>query len=171
MDCLERSWYRLFAGHTITVAPNIPDLEFENHEFDCLVLTGGGDSVARHLTENRLYEIAKQRAKPILGFCHGAFAINDLEGGINSYINGHVDVAHHVMMGTTLQMVNSYHSQAVAKLAPAFDAVATDQDGNAEAFKHTFLDIWGVVWHPERMTDPVLPPYLADFLRTDISPF
>lgn len=171
MDCLERSWYRLFAGHTITLLPNIPDLEFETLDFDCLILTGGGDSMARHLTENKAYAVAKSMNRAIVGFCHGAFAVNDIEGGINSHIAGHVGNDHAIMMADILQVVNSYHSQAIARLAPGFDVIATDSNANPEAFRHAFQPIWGVVWHPERMMDPILPLDLADFLRTPLSVF
>jgi gamma-glutamyl-gamma-aminobutyrate hydrolase PuuD len=74
-------------------------------------------------------------------------------------------------MNDTVHMVNSYHSQGIARLAPGFDVVATDQDGNPEAFRHVMFDIWGVVWHPERQLEPILPPDLANFLRTEQSPF
>jgi hypothetical protein len=27
--------------------------------------------------------------------------------------------------------------------------------------------VWGIVWHPERMDEPVLPSEVADLIRTD----
>lgn len=171
MDALERTWYWLLAGHELIVAPNIPKWHFEHIEYDCLVLTGGNDSINRHLTENRLYQLAESQGKPIVGFCHGAFAVNDLAAGINSRIDGHVDQDHIIIMNGQTHMVNSFHSQCMAKIPPGFEVVATDKDGNAEAIRHLFKPIWAVVWHPERMEKPVLPQELADFLRTDLSVF
>ena len=170
-DSLERSWYHFFAGHTLIPAPNIPSFDFGNIEWDCLVFTGGNDSVSRHLTENRLYQMAEINNRPIIGFCHGAFAVNDLAGGINGPIDGHVGQEHLVEMAGKTHCVNSYHSQNIAVLAPGFQSLAQDPHGNVEAFRHVFKPIWGVVWHPERMDQPLLPEDLATYLRTSSSFF
>ncbi len=172
-DCLERAWYHVLAGHEITVAPNIPNYDWDSIDFDCLILTGGNDSVARNLTENKLYALAEMRGKPIVGFCHGAFAVNDLAGGINDYVGNdtHVGTEHSVTMAGQEHTVNSYHSQYVAKLPPGFETLATDPAGNPEAFRHIFKPIYAVVWHPERQETPVLPQCVADLLRTPKSKF
>jgi putative glutamine amidotransferase len=125
--------------------------------------------VNRHLTENQLYVLAEQRGVPIIGFCHGAFAVNDLAGGVNGKIAGHVDHDHDVILDKQTITVNSYHSQNIQILAPGFDSLAQAMDGSIEAFKHILNPIWGVVWHPERMKIPVLPRDLAKFLHTSHS--
>jgi putative glutamine amidotransferase len=95
--------------------------------------------------------------KPIVGFCHGAFAVNDLSGGINGYIDGHVQTEHEIIMDNKIHTVNSYHGQSIQKLGPDMETIAMDMDGNIEAFRHKTLPIYGVVWHPERMNNSVLP--------------
>lgn len=51
--------------------------------------------------------------------------------------------------------INSYHHQALAKIAPGFVVTATACDGKiVEAIEHESLPIVGVQWHPERMTGP-----------------
>ena len=172
-DCLERAWYHILEGHEIIVAPNIPNYHWDSIDYDCLILTGGNDSVARNLTENRLYQQAELANKPIVGFCHGAFAVNDLGGGINDYIgnDSHIGQNHQVKMEDKTWIVNSYHSQYIAKLGPGFEVLATDMDGYPEAFRHIFKPIYGVIWHPERMEHPVLPACVADLLRTPQSRF
>ena len=45
-----------------------------------------------------------------------------------------------------------------------FIAIAYDLEGNPEAFKHNTLPIYGMLWHPERMDDPVLPPEVKKLL-------
>lgn len=170
-DALERSWYHLLAGHELIPAPNIPNYHWDNIEYDCLMFTGGNDSMARHLTENHLYQITETAGKPIVGFCHGAFAVNDLAAGINGRIEGHVGTEHSVLMDGQQYLVNSYHSQNILKLAPGFEPLAVDPDGNPEAFRHLFKPIYGAVWHPERMEHPVLPRVIADLLRTPKSKF
>jgi len=172
-DCLERAWYHVLAGHEIIVAPNIPNYQWDDIEYDCLILTGGNDSVARNLTENHLYQQAELANKPIVGFCHGAFAVNDLAGGINDYFgdDSHVGTNHQIQMEEKTWIVNSYHSQFIARLGPGFETLAVDNDGYSEAFRHIFKPIYGVVWHPERQDKPVLPSCVADLLRTPKSQF
>ena len=46
---------------------------------------------------------------------------------------------------------NSYHHQAVGRLAPGLRAAAYADDGQIEALEHESLPILGVQWHPERM--------------------
>jgi putative glutamine amidotransferase len=155
-DALERSWYALLKKHYLIPVPNLGIID-ELIEFDCLVLTGGPDSIERHLTEDLLFAHAMKLNKPIIGICHGAFAINDLTGGVNGYIDGHVQTDHEIIMDNSIYTVNSYHGQSIDKLGPEMEKIAMDLDGYTEAFKHKYKPIYGIVWHPERMKDPVLP--------------
>ena len=59
--------------------PNINKVAY--NDYDCLILTGGPDSIARNNTENILFNHALQKGVPIIGICHGAFAINDIAVG------------------------------------------------------------------------------------------
>jgi GMP synthase-like glutamine amidotransferase len=164
-DALERSWYSFFLNHKITVCPNIPDYFTTINQFDALVITGGGDSMARHLNENKLYSLFEQANIPIIGICHGAFAINDIAGGVNGRCKGHHETMHQISMDDQLVEVNSFHSQCIDKLAPNFRPLASDMDGRPESFVHLFKPIWGVVWHPERMQTPILPECLEKLLN------
>jgi putative glutamine amidotransferase len=67
------------------------------------------------------------------------------------------------MEGETL-LVNSYHGSNILTVGKEYEVIATDLDGNVEAFKHTTKSIWGIVWHPERMLVPVLPKELHSIL-------
>ena len=80
-DTLERAYYRFLAGHEVVPVPNI--IKVPDNDYDCLILTGGPDSVARNQTENLLYHDAVAKGKPIVGICHGAFVINDICKGTN----------------------------------------------------------------------------------------
>jgi putative glutamine amidotransferase len=155
-DALERSWYALFKKHNLIPVPNLGIID-ESIEFDCLVLTGGPDSIKRHLTEDLLFAHAMKLNKPIFGFCHGAFAVNDLTGGTNGHIEGHIQIDHEIIMEDNIYTVNSYHGQSIDKLGPEMEKIAMDLDGYTEAFKHKYKPIYGIVWHPERMKEPVLP--------------
>ena len=154
-DALERAYYNFFKGHTLIPAPNT--IKVPENDYDCLVLTGGPDSVARNNTENLLYADALHKDKPIVGICHGAFAINDICKGKNGFVEGHLDSEVTIILEGVEHTVKCYHSQSIQRLADEFIPIAYDKQGNIEAFKHNSKPIYGLLWHPERMTVPVLP--------------
>lgn len=155
-DALERSWYSFLSKHILIPVPNTGRID-TSIDFDCLILTGGPDSIERHLTENALFEHACNLNKPIIGFCHGAFTVNDLTGGTNGRIDNHVDVNHNVFVdGKTLQ-VNSFHGQSIETIGNEMEVLAISDDDSIEAIKHKHKPIYGIMWHPERMDVPVLP--------------
>jgi len=162
-DCLERSWYAFLHKHQLLPVANIGVID-ETIDFDCLVLSGGPDSIARHTTEDLLFHHANKLGKPIVGICHGAFAVNDLTGGTNGYIDDHTNTSHAISMEGGIHLVNSYHSQNIATLGADMIPTAFDSDNNPEAFQHSTKPIYGVVWHPERMKDPILPKDVKDLL-------
>jgi GMP synthase-like glutamine amidotransferase len=170
-DALERAWHIFLSGHDITAWPNLPNRVPDLDAFDALVLTGGNDSIARHITEDNLFRLFDEANKIIIGFCHGALVINDVAGGINSEIHGHLGSEHTVIMQDHLFTVNSYHGQCVQKLAPGYQVIATDEQGHAECFRHVFKPHWAVLWHPERQAHPVLPTELAALLHNEQSPW
>jgi len=120
-------------------------------------MSGGDCSANREITELHCYRQAVERNIPILGVCHGAFWINRHLGGIVDTISGHDNVDHIVTLEGNEQVVNSYHRVHIKTLADDLIPVAVDQDNNIEAYKHNTKNIWGLVWHPERMVTPVLP--------------
>jgi putative glutamine amidotransferase len=165
-DGLEREWHSFLKGHELIVIANLADIDYlTNLDFDCVVLTGGPDGRERHLTENMLFAVACEREVPILGVCHGAFAINDLTGGVNGQVDGHQYGYHAVVIDDIAYQVNTYHSQSIQRLGEGLISVAHDLDGNVEAFEHESKPIYGIVWHPERMERPVLTDNVRDLLN------
>ena len=168
-DCLERSWYDFLGNHHLIPHANTGKVD-ETIEFDCLVLSGGSDSVARNVTENNLFLHAIKRKKPILGVCHGAFVVNELTGGVNQIdydlIPTHENSVHEVVMDGNKVMVNSYHGQTIRQLGKGMVATAIHElDNTIEAFQHEHLPIYGIVWHPERMGVAVVPEAVANLLK------
>lgn len=119
-------------------------------------------------------DIMQQMNKPIFGICRGLQILNVAFGGtliqdINlqkkdsldhsfSYIYKKPLNAHKIIISKdsilsnyfeeTIE-VNSYHHQAIDKLAPNFKISAKSEDGLIEAIENE--RILAVQWHPERM--------------------
>ncbi len=112
--------------------------------------------------------------KPILGICRGIQFINAALGGTlyqDLPLQHPSDVEHHETppydkhahfvriprdtplyrcLGTELLSVNSYHHQAVNRLAPGLSPMAVSPDGLTEAlYKPDYRFLWAVQWHPE----------------------
>lgn len=161
-DCLERGWYSLLSKHEIIPIPN--DYEYDISSADCFIISGGETTESREFTETYCFAQAVDKGIPVIGVCHGAFVLNRWHNGINVAVVGHDQSNHDVFMEKQWQAVNSYHRIKIGTLANNFDVIAHDQDNNVEAFKHTRLPIWGLVWHPERMEVPILPKELKELL-------
>ena len=147
---------------------------------DGLLLAGGGDlhpalfgetpqtdrlSVdrVRDAEEQALFDAFYRRRKPVLGICRGVQAVNVFLGGtLHQDIAGHDTACHPVRCTGALAAlvgaaptVNSYHHQAVDRLAPDLHPLARAADGTVEALLHQSAPVLGVQWHPERMVPPL----------------
>lgn len=113
-----------------------------------------------------LIKLFHKSNKPILGICGGIQSINVCFGG-NLYqdiqnhstkeelkmhlINIEKDSFLEKCYKTNKIEVNSFHHQAIKKVAPNFKVTATSEDGIIEAIEYN--NILGVQWHPEQMMD------------------
>lgn len=138
----------------------------------------GAPNARRDATELALFHAARERRLPVLAVCRGIQLANVALGGtliqdIPSERPG--GVAHdqeadqhrrtHPVavvpgsrlagaLGATALDVNSYHHQAVDRLAPGLVVTATAPDGIVEGVEATDASWWmvGVQWHPEDLT-------------------
>jgi len=119
---------------------------------------------------------ALRRSLPILGICRGVQMLNVAAGGTliqhipnsvvrpilhrqnapRSYMSHSIALREGTLlariMGATDGRVNSFHHQAVGKVAPGFIASAHAPDGVIEAIEGTSAAFaLGVQWHPECM--------------------
>ena len=151
----------------------------------------------RDKAEIALINAFRKTGKPILGICRGLQILNAALGGTvyqdlpSQYAGANAAqlishqqtsparyASHRVSIKTDSLLyrlieceslsVNSFHHQAVLKLAPALCACAYAEDGVIEAAEdasHTFT--LGVQWHPERMTavEPAAERLFAEFVR------
>ena len=129
----------------------------------------------RDIYEMILLEESKKRDIPILGICRGFQLINIAAGGTLyqdlSLIPGNI-LKHNQVSNPTLKthkieikensfissifgketMVNSFHHQAIDKVADDFIVVARASDGVVEAIEHkTYKFLVAVQWHPEML--------------------
>ncbi len=107
--------------------------------------------------------------KPVFGICLGIQSMNVYFGGkLHQDIPGHKekgrDIRHMVtlargsmlkeIIGAERLSVNSYHHQAVSRLAPGLYPSAVSDDGMVEAVELPGgRFVVGVQWHPERMQE------------------
>ena len=164
-DSIEHGWYSYLDGHTLYFVPNFQDQDFSSlaQELDAFIITGGDDSALRRTVEIRLATEMMKQQKPVVGICHGCFLLQDILGGSVIDVAGHMDVDHTINYCSQEYTVNSYHTLAVDKTHKGATILATDQDGHCEAWIDRNLA--GVVWHPERMTNPWLPSEINLLLK------
>ncbi len=136
----------------------------------------GGVNPQMDAYELKLLNKMLKMDKPILGICRGEQVLNIAAGGtvhqdIYRSVKGCLKhrqeaprwfQAHSVRLteGSKLEQlfggreisVNTFHHQAVAKVAPGFTATAYAPDGIIEAIEsNTHRFVVGVQWHPEGM--------------------
>lgn len=129
--------------------------------------------------------------KPILGICRGCQVLNlALGGDLYQDLPTQLGVQHldselrHPIIcgkGSVLAdlfgphfLVNSTHHQSVRRIAPGLQVTARAKDGIIEAFESTNPAqlLWGVQFHPERLTDtqwddrtPDFAPFFQSFVN------
>ena len=122
-----------------------------------------------------LAKTAHEAGKPLLGICLGMQTMNVVFGG-TIFQHRPADVpgslrheeepdgaSHdhpvrvergtllHRLLGVETVVVNSFHHQGLAELAPGFRAAARAEDGVVEAIERSDHPFYlGVQWHPER---------------------
>jgi putative glutamine amidotransferase len=141
----------------------------------------GAVSRERDATELALLAAARDRRLPVLAICRGIQLLNAALGGtlIQDLPSQRPSAVKHdqphdasartheiaIVAGTRLaaatgasaMAVNSYHHQAVDRLAPGLRVTATASDGLIEGVETEDAAWWvvAVQWHPEDLTDDV----------------
>jgi putative glutamine amidotransferase len=115
------------------------------------------------LLDQQVICYAKSHGKPLLGICRGHQSLNVFMGGslfqdLNGLDKQHEHIAKDHLIHTSKNRllsleekacVNSYHHQAIQKIAPDLDIIAWHEDDTIEAVVHRQLPMIGVQWHPE----------------------
>ncbi len=114
----------------------------------------GGNAPERDATEFRLLGIAAERGWPVVGVCRGMQVIQHHAGVALGALDGHVACDHAVDLAGVRDVVNSYHELGAHDSAPGLDVLARAEDGVVEAVADRSRRLFGMMWHPERFTDP-----------------
>ena len=172
-NCLDQRW-SLFANRLGYLPLPLANIQAElvpdyvgALNLDGLLLSGGNsiasldpsaDDAApeRDAFELAIISEAINRNIPIIGVCRGMQILNIFMGGRLSPIEGHVAVRHKLISRSNPhplpEITNSYHEWSIAPddLSKDLIPIATDEDGNIEAFQHVDKKLLGIMWHPER---------------------
>lgn len=131
----------------------------------------GSVNIERDAFEYRILTEAVRLRKPILGICRGIQVLNVFLGGSlyqdlpseypDTTVN-HWDAPHRITVKRNTRLfrlleresveVNSFHHQAVKRLAPGLRVCACAPDGTIEAVECDSLPLAGVQFHPELLT-------------------
>src|SRR5438046_1895028 len=148
----------------VELPPGTPALP----EVDGLLLPGGWDvdpafygeakdekvgPIDRDLdeTELELFRQAREQDIPILGICRGQQVINvALGGSLVQHLDDHDERGH--AAGEHRIRVNSFHHQAIRRLAPGLHQTARGEDGTVEGVESDDGLIVAVQCHPEELT-------------------
>ena len=143
--------------------------------------------------ELKVFDMARKAGKPILAICRGIQLVNVAMGGTlyqdlpseapseiaHSQSEGKFDTSHCVqvtadtplydLVGADRIVANSFHHQAIERLADGLAVMAVADDGIIEAVYGTDLRyLRAYQWHPERLVE-THPPHRAifeDFIRS-----
>lgn len=164
-DAIEHGWYETLRGHSLFFIPNTLSQDFNlmANDLDSIILTGGDRSNLRKTVELELANKMIERNKPVLGVGTGAFTIAELLGGTIEPINNHNGLSHPIFYHREVLEVSSYHDNCITELSENVNVLCVDYLGNIEAFIHN--NIAGVVWNPEKMKEPWIPPEIAYMLK------
>ena len=164
-DSLEHGWYNLLSGHSIFALPNTLHQDFDPvaDTLDSVIITGGTLTSLKKDTELAIIEKMMQRGKPIVGVCTGALLIAEMLGATIQTIPNHNNIEHYVMYNGEAIKVNSHHGVGITNMNEKGEILCLSDTGEVEAFVHNNLA--GVMWHPQRMTNPWIPPEIAFLLR------
>ena len=166
-----------YDANCIMLTLDNPNIEEVLDLVDGVLVTGGSDIDPKYygeenkgqskevserldILDQKVILYCKEKKIPMLGICRGHQSINAFLGGsLKQHIDNHSGIreGHQIIASKNrlldlgdLFLANSYHHQAVNKLASGLIEVAKNIDGTNEAFIHESLPIIGIQWHPEK---------------------
>jgi gamma-glutamyl-gamma-aminobutyrate hydrolase PuuD len=179
-------------GHPVIILPESYDNFKEIYKIDALLLPGGADIDPKRYTDVPMYGTYNSNTwlehfdtkilpnllgkLPIFGICRGLQSLNVIFGGTlrnlwwHPYSINEMDETHKIeITGKKEPMkVNSFHHQAIDKIAPNFIVEAKTNavdESVIEAISDYKKNIFAVQWHPERLLDEYSINKFKEILR------
>ena len=171
-DQLDQKWSDLFSeiGMAQILLPNnskiIDGETIDSFNLNGVILSGGefldekdkyynNGQKRRDEFEKKLINYCMTKKLPILGVCRGMQFLNNFFGGKIKKVNDHVAIPHQIKNSSKFSFpdtVNSFHEYGIDEkdLSNNFEILATDLEGNVEAFSDKKNNLMGIMWHPER---------------------
>lgn len=164
-DAIDQKWYDILAGQTLFFVPNTmnQDLNIVANDLDSIILTGESTSMINKEIEMQLIQKMIERNKPVLGIANSAFTIAELIGATTEPVSNQNGLSHPIFYNREVIEVSSYHDQCIKSLPKGAETLCLDYAGNIESF--IAKNLCGVVWNPEKMDNPWIPPEIAYLLR------
>lgn len=162
-DALDQRWTTFLSACELlpVLVPNSPghvDGIVRELPIRGVVLTGGNDIAAcggnvleRDETELKLLRFGIEHNLPVLGICRGMQLIQHYFGVQLGPVDGHVKDVQEIVVGGTRRKVNSYHRYGTTRTVADLQVCAVAQDGVVKAVRHRVHNIYGFMWHPERL--------------------
>lgn len=164
-DAIDHGWYSILSGHNLFCIPNTLNQDFNavTDNLDSLILTGGEYTELRTSVELALVRNMTEHNKPIIGIADSAFEIAESIGGELASIERHSDADYPIFYHREVLEVNNYHSKFIKNLPKSANVLCLDYLGNVQSFINE--NVAGIVWNPEKMSKPWIPPEIAYMLR------
>ena len=164
-DAIDHGWYTTLTGHQIFLIPNTLNQNFNTmaDELDSFILTGGETFNIRRMVEGELANKMLGRGKPVVGIAEGAIHIAELLSGAVEPAKNHYDFPHPIFYHREVLEVNSFHNKCIKSMPDDVNILCLDYIGDVEAFMKDNLA--GIMWNPEKMEKPWIPPEIAYLLR------
>ena len=160
-------------------------------ECDSLLLTGGGNICPAfygekneeyyeydYLTDISEFYLIKQcliKNKQIVGICKGMQVLNVFFGGslesipdkiISNHYTFSKDLTHEITYTNGNKIiVNSMHKQRINGLGKGLKVEAISNDGTIEAISHEKYKVYGVQFHPERLSEEFSDNFYGKFFN------
>lgn len=162
-DCLDQMWYKFMISCDFlpVILPNEVEITkkiFKNNNIDGILLTGGNDLLKyggkasnRDETEQYCLNYSMKNNLPLIGVCRGMQLIQDFFGVELKRVDGHVQKKQGIIVNGQKKMVNSYHNFGTVETIDELLVWAKADDGVIKAVKHKNYNLYGIMWHPERM--------------------
>ena len=164
-DAIDQGWYQTLTGQSIFLIPNTLNQNFDNmaNELDSLILTGGESFNLKRMVENELSSRMIEKGKPVLGVAESALHIAESLAAKIEIVENHYDLPHPIFYHREVLEVNSFHNRCIKSMHNDVNILCMDYLGNIEAFIHN--NVAGIMWNPEKMEKPWIPPEIAYMLR------